>query len=146
MRRLVAALLIILGIGLYAAPAAAVADNGTGVFWLYSGANGTGEVRNFNIGPDQFSGAYTSLRYQSNCSGTCDYLNNTVSSVRFSCGSLGTPIDDNDYVRFYDLTSADGPYLTVNPSYPSQCAGGTILYNMSWNGWDNRAGSHVTNE
>lgn len=123
----------------------AVGDNGTGVFWLRSGANGTGEGRNFNIGPNHTENL-GALRYNSNCSGTCDFITNTVSSVQFSCGSIGTPIDQSDAIDLYDIYPNVGAHVHINPNYPGSCVNGTIIVNLSSLGFDNKASSMITDE
>lgn len=124
-------------------PVDGVADNGTGHIWLTSGLNGTGEARDFNIGPDQTYNL-TGLRYQQNCSGTCDFLANTVSSVIFSCGVSGSPIDQNDTIRFYDIYPNVGINQLLDPNYPGSCVNGTIKMNLTT--LDNKADSAITNE
>lgn len=140
---LVAFAALALGLLIAPSPAGAVADNGTGHFWLHSGLNQTGEYRDFNIGPDQVYN-FGALRYQQNCSGTCDFLKDTVSSITFSCGVSGSPIDDNDTLTFYDIYPNIGISQLVNPSYPSQCSNGVIKVNLGT--LNNRADSVITNE
>jgi len=130
---------------LIAAPVSAVGDNGTGVFWLTSGSNGTGEARNFNIGPDHLENL-GALRYNSNCSGTCDFISNTASSVIFSCGTLGTPIDQNDAIHLYDTYPNIGTHAYINPNYPGECSNGRIIKNLSSYAMDNKASGMITDE
>lgn len=146
MRRiLVSVSLIALALFIFAPATTAVGDNGTGVFWLTSGSNGTGEARNFNIGPNHTENL-TALTYNSNCSGACDIISNTASSVIFSCGSLGTPIDQNDAINLYDIYPNVGAHVLINPNYPGSCSNGRIIVNLSSVGFDNKASGMITDE
>jgi hypothetical protein len=136
---------ILVGLGLVAAlvfvsaPAAsAVTDNGTGIFWLYDGANGTGHWRDYNMGP---SGLHdlTSATYVQGGS-----MNNTVSSIVFSCGSSGSAIDPGDNVVFYNASNGTGTSQIVAPNYPSECSNGVIKRNLTTD--NNIASSFRTND
>jgi hypothetical protein len=136
---------ILVGLGLVAAlvfvsaPAAsAVTDNGTGIFWLYDGANGTGHWRDYNMGP---SGLHdlTSATYVQGGS-----MNNTVSSIVFSCGASGSAIDPGDNVVFYAANNGTGTSQIVAPNYPSECSNGVIKRNLTTD--NNIASSFRTND
>ena len=128
---------------LIAPDASAVLDNGTGHYWLFEGANATGQYRDFNIGPSQTVNL-TGLNFQQNCGGSCTPMNNRVSSVKFSCGTIGSPIDQNDTLTFYDTYPNIGTHQLVDPNYPGSCVNGTILVNLTTA--NNLASSVVTHE
>lgn len=123
-------------------PSSAQATGG-GTFWLFSDPNQQGCWRAFDIAPDRLI-EFGGLKYQSSgC--TLWPMDNSVESVQFSCGQTGTPIDDNDWIEFFDLTGANGDHQTMNPIYPSECVNGNIRRNLN-SLLDGRAGSLVTNE
>lgn len=148
-KSIIAAVLVLFALLLpaLATPAQAVVDNGTGTFWLFNGTNGAGAWRDFNIGPDQTI-SISALKYVGGCTGgTCgdDYMNNTVSSVRFSCGGAGSPVDNNDWIKFYAADFPSGTAYLYDPVYPGGCTNGFINMNLASN-INNLASSAVTNE
>lgn len=120
---LIAALVIALSL---VAPVGAVTDNGTGIFWLYESSNGSGQWRDFNVGPDQTI-TFSGKRYVGGCPAAgCGYLSNTVSSARLSCGASGTPFSKFDSIKFYNLDIPSGTYYYVVKGLGT-CTNGTVL-------------------
>lgn len=121
---------------------ASEADNGTGYFWLYDRSDGTGQYAGFSVGPDH-SVNFTTQHYTYNCpGGVCSSLNNTVSSIRLSCGSSATAFSTLDKVTFY----AGDPYIGGTYGIvrgTRQCVNGSILIAFS-STYTNWAGSMVT--
>lgn len=145
MKRIIVVIALVLGALATAAPAGAVTDNGTGHFWLFSGANGTGQWRDYNIGPSQ-SYRLIGFRYSGGCPvNGCGYIDNTVSSVMFSCGTSGSAIDQSDYLKFYLGDAGVGTAYYYNPDYPAACSNGRIIMNLVAP-IDNAASSVVTVE
>lgn len=134
---------LLVGLFTFSNSVSAVVDNGTGHYWLFSGANATGEYRDFNIGPSQTVN-FTGLHYNIRCSGSCDPMENTVSSVEFSCGISGAAIDQNDTLTFYDIYPNIGTHQLVDPNYPAACVNGVILVNLTTA--NNIASSVITHE
>lgn len=133
-----------IALGLFAAaPASAVVDNGTGHFWLFQGLNGTGQYRDYNIGPSQVY-SFIGVRFNINCGGSCVPMQNNVESVKFSCGITGAAIDQNDTLTFYDQYPNIGAHQLLDPNYPASCVNGTILMNLST--LRNLADSVITHE
>jgi hypothetical protein len=142
-KRLIAILSAVILVSLVASPAAAVLDNGTGHYWLFEGANQSGEYRDFNIGPSQTVNL-TGLYFQQNCGGSCTPMNNRVSSVAFSCGISGSAIDQSDWLTFYDIYPNVGTHQLVDPNYPGACVNGLIRINLTTA--NNLASSVITHE
>lgn len=118
---------------------------GGGTFWLFDGANSTGCARDFDIAPDRLV-EFGALNYNQGPAGcTTKRMDNSVSSVTFSCGGAGFNIDDNDWIEFFDATGANGAHQTMNPVYPSECSNGLIKRNLN-STLNNAAGSMITNE
>lgn len=131
----------------FASPAQGIVSNGTGTFWMFNGSNATGAWRDFNIGPSQTL-SISAFKYVGGCTGgTCgdDYMNNTVSSVQFSCGGAGEAIDQTDWVTFYANDTPSGTAYIVDPNYPGACVNGSIILNLP-SAINNAASSAVTHE
>ena len=119
--------------------ASAVADNGTGHYWLFSGLNQTGQYRDFNIGPSQSVNLGT-LNYQQNCGGSCIPMYHTVSSVAFSCGTTGTRVKAGDYITIYITYPNIGSSQRFTSTYPTGCSGGLMRFNLNSTMNDHSAG------
>jgi hypothetical protein len=127
--------------GLFGSTAAPVLAVGGGSFWLTDGANGTGDAIGFDILPERIIN-FPGLRYNSNCGASCGLVDNTVSSVVFSCGVAGFPIDQSDWIKHFSATGGIGGYQLLDPNYPAACSNGRIIMNTG-----NYPGSSlITNE
>lgn len=128
------------------APVGAVAgDHGT--FWVFDGANGTGQWRGFDVYPNRtqtFSPGATT-KYTGNCpGGVCGYLNNTISSIELSCGVSGFVFHSTDWIDFYNLDIPSGTAYRITTALAA-CSNGvrTINFDSAHNNW---AGSMVTHD
>jgi hypothetical protein len=136
--------------GLFAAVALAVAISapasaaGGGTFWLTDGSNGTGDARGFDILPERTVN-FAGLLYNSNCGASCGSLDNSVSSIVFSCGVSGVTIDNTDWVKLFTLGGGTGHWVLADPDYPAACSNGRITLNVV-NTAEGGFSSMVTNE
>lgn len=144
MKRIILAIALCLAaIGATAPAAGAVTDNGTGVFWVYDSANGTGQYRDFNVGPNQTL-LISTMKYVGGCPvGGCGFMDNTISSVRLSCGSAATSFSALDYVLFYGSGTPSGTAYKVSRGTRT-CSNGSILFvfDSTHNNWASSAVTH----
>jgi hypothetical protein len=131
----------------FAGPAAAsTGDNGTGYFWVFDGLNGSGQWSGFGV---PSSGGQTILfsgsnaKYTGNCPDItgCKYMNNTISSVKLSCGTAASTFGQYDSVRLYNLDTPAGSYYNVTTAL-APCSNGVRLINLP-SAWQNVTGSMV---
>lgn len=128
---------VALALGLLATPIHATADNGTGAFWVYDGANATGSSKFFNVGPNRTVQNWAALTYDNGSP-----LNNTVSSVRLSCGLSGTTFSSLDWFDLYDADIPSGTAYRQSTAGHS-CVGGVYTFNVPA-AINNKASSMVT--
>lgn len=134
-------MLLIAALGITAQPVAAAG----GTFWLFDGANQSGEYRSFQLNPNRLTrfgvGGTGGIQfYNQNCSGACNNMENTVSSMQVDCSSF----DSNDRIVLYDTQDGHTALYTI-VGCTANASGNQMKFNLPTSA-NNKAGSMTTQE